>query len=113
MQVISLLFRRNKGRNNVRSEGDLTWIETEKSVCRAECDRDPLTSNVARLYRTAAFISAKGLEAFPTRSPNDRLVPTTGESRPNKSGLIESLLSETALNTREINPDDPCAARDH
>ena len=55
----------------------------------------------------AAFISAKGSEAFPTRGPNDRLVPTTGESRPNKSGLIESLLSETALNTREINPDDP------
>ena len=29
--------------------------------------------------------------------------------RPNKSGLIESLSSETALNTREINPG---AARD-
>lgn len=29
--------------------------------------------------------------------------------RQNKSDLIESLLSETALNTREINPADPVA----
>lgn len=29
--------------------------------------------------------------------------------RQNKSDLIESLLSETALNTREINPADPMA----
>jgi len=32
--------------------------------------------------------------------------------RQNKSDLIESLLSETALNTREINPADQWPARD-
>lgn len=58
---------------------------------------------------TALSIPTKGWEAFPTRSPNDRLVPATAESRPNKSDLIESLLNETALNTREINSADPCA----
>lgn len=39
---------------------------------------------------------------------------TTAESwtKLNKSGLIESLSSETALNTREIKPVDPWPARD-
>jgi len=42
---------------------------------------------------------------------NERLVPSTNPEQ-NKSDLIESLLSETALNTREINLADPWSARD-
>jgi len=56
----------------------------------------------------------KGLEAFPQwealmSASCRRQAPNPKQ---NKSDLIESLLSETALNTREINLADPWSARD-
>lgn len=76
---------------SVDEEGGRTGVSNKRErLSRAE--------GLERRFRLGALIMIASWPANP---------------RPNKSGLIESLSSETALNTREINRGDPpCAARD-